>query len=97
MRTLRIVISVILILVSLGLLAFSAAFLFNAFPRDTAPQTQDTTLEVPDTTPDEPEPAEEIPAPAPTQPEPEEETPEAEEPSEPDTTDTDDAAAYIQE
>ena len=98
MRTLRIVISVILILVSLGLLAFSAAFLFHAFPRDTAPKTQDTTLEVSDTTPEEPEPAEEPPAPAPSQPEPEpEEEPAAEEPSEPDTTDTDDAAAYIQE
>ena len=46
MRTLRIVISVILILLSLGLLAFSAAFLFHAFPRDTAPQTQDTTRSV---------------------------------------------------
>lgn len=65
MRTLRIVISVILILVSLGLLAFSAAFLFHAFPRDTAPQTQDTTQEVPDTPADEPETAEESPAPAP--------------------------------
>ena len=98
MRTLRIVISVILILVSLGLLAFSAAFLFNAFPRDTASKAQDTTQEVPDTPADEPETAEESPAPAPSQPEPEpEEEPAAEEPSEPDTTDTDDAAAYIQE
>ena len=98
MRTLRIVISIILILVSLGLLAFSAAFLFNAFPRDTASKAQDTTQEVPDTPADEPETAEESPAPAPSQPEPEpEEEPAAEEPSEPDTTDTDDAAAYIQE
>lgn len=98
MRTLRIVISVILILLSLGLLAFSAAFLFNAFPRDTASKAQDTTQEVPVTPADEPETAEESPAPAPTQPEPEpEEEPAAEEPSEPDTTDTDDAAAYIQE
>ena len=98
MRTLRIVISVILILVSLGLLAFSAAFLFNAFPRDTASKAQDTTQEAPDTPADEPETAEESPAPAPSQPEPEpEEEPAAEEPSEPDTTDTDDAAAYIQE
>ena len=98
MRTLRIVISVILILLSLGLLAFSAAFLFNAFPRDTASKAQDTTLEVPVTPADEPETAEESPAPAPSQPEPEpEEEPAAEEPSEPDTTDTDDAAAYIQE
>ena len=65
MRTLRIVISVILILLSLGLLAFSAAFLFNAFPRDTASKAQDTTLEEPDTPADEPETAEESPAPAP--------------------------------
>ena len=70
MRTLRIVISVILILVSLGLLAFSAAFLFHAFPRDTAPKTQDATVEAPDTAPEEPETAEESPAPAPSQPEP---------------------------
>ena len=98
MRTLRIVISVILILVSLGLLAFSAAFLFNAFPRDTASKAQDTTQEVPVTPADEPETAEESPAPAPTQPEPEpEEEPAAEEPPETDSTGTDAAAAHIQE
>ena len=61
-------ISVILILLSLGLLALLCCVSLQRLPpRDTASKAQDTTQEVPVTPADEPETAEESPAPAPTQ------------------------------
>lgn len=79
MRTLRIVLSVIVIVICLGLVAFAGLFLFSALPREQAtPEETISTDEIfPEEPPAEPEAAPEANSPA--------EAPESEAPAEPET------------